>query len=430
MKTHFDVRIALSCLVLILLSGVASAQNPARASISKNQRVPRSFSSSATFLVNRAQVLVLESVREELKLSQQQRDDIDKLLVDWSRRETENVGSRASKTAEEQRAIFGDSRQDAQATWEKIQALLTPEQLKRFDQLALQRKGFRIFVVVPREVSSQLDIDPAQRAKWRDIYLEWENRYGRLPVRNTEGWETLMGRFLAVLTDEQQTQWKELTGEPFGFREPRGGGRRPRMISISFPNLGIEARWLEMDWVHAELKLNDTQRKTITEALDRWKQRYAEVQATVRDGQIPDREAKIRESIASLHQLSIETTDQLLAALKPEQKQRLEQLKLQREGLRALLQPSKAFESLRLSYDQRRKINASHNEFYRAANDQGRFFLNAEERKQFEAKVLEFFTDKQRMAWEALLGEPFDFPDDPFGLKSKTGGDSNNSRDE
>jgi hypothetical protein len=202
------------------------AQTPGRGS---PRRTPRSVTSYGTETSNRAQLLVLVSVRVKLGFSDEQRNGIDKLLVNWP-------------TREEARKTATHSRQDREHTWAKIQQLLTAEQRNRFDQRELQRSGFRVFIYLSRETADKLRLSFKQRARFRGIYADWERNY-ELPRRGTKAWDNLLARFLEVLTDEQREQWTDLVGRPFDFIVPPTQ-RGPRVFQYASPNLGRDATWL------------------------------------------------------------------------------------------------------------------------------------------------------------------------------------------
>ena len=106
-----------------------------------------------------------------------------------------------------------------------IRKTLSPEQMKRLEQLQLQREGALAFN--REEVRKQLAITPEQEEKLRDVQGD-----GFGPPRFDP--ESLDDA-LKILSDEQKSKWKELAGneikfpefQPFGpggFGPPGGGG--------------------------------------------------------------------------------------------------------------------------------------------------------------------------------------------------------------
>jgi hypothetical protein len=105
-------------------------------------------------------------------------------------------------------------------------------------------------------------------------------------------------------------------------------------------------------------------------------------------------------------------SEELVAVvLEPKQAQRLRQLRLQREGLRALQRERVATE-LSLSEEQREEIGQIREKHQRAQTASGR--LNRKERRELreqeDAELLGMLTEEQKKTWEEIQGAPFDFP--------------------
>jgi hypothetical protein len=119
----------------------------------------------------------------------------------------------------------------------RIAAVLTPGQLKRLRQIAMQQQFVRAFDD-PRVVDA-LQLTPAQRDQIRSIQdastLAILNRWPHDPKESRklleQTWHTNIGRIVELLTPDQAAVWKELIGEPFEgelrFRPP-GGYSPPR----------------------------------------------------------------------------------------------------------------------------------------------------------------------------------------------------------
>jgi hypothetical protein len=132
-----------------------------------------------------------------------------------------------------------------------VARLLTPGQLRRFKQIALQQRG--AFAFSDPEVVTALELTPEQRKRVREIQDDagpagpkFDARIVShrgpppegpppfrpgLPPRPPERWadhaRQAVQRLLDLLTPEQQMKWKELTGEPFVGEFHRGPPRFP-----------------------------------------------------------------------------------------------------------------------------------------------------------------------------------------------------------
>ncbi|HEX4143903.1 MAG TPA: serine/threonine-protein kinase [Pirellulales bacterium] len=119
----------------------------------------------------------------------------------------------------------------------RVAALLTPSQLKRLRQIALQQQFVRAFD--DPSVIDSLQLTPAQRDQIRAIQDESSlailNRWPNDPKDSRklleQTWRTNIGRIVDLLTPQQVATWKQLIGKPFEgelrFRPP-GGWSPPR----------------------------------------------------------------------------------------------------------------------------------------------------------------------------------------------------------
>jgi hypothetical protein len=129
-----------------------------------------------------------------------------------------------------------------------VSQLLAPQQLTRLHQIILQQAGG--LALASRQMANDLGLTPAQRRDADAILaklsgqLEETFQQGRGPEGRQQAREARQAageQMLALLTPEQETRWRELTGQPFtgeltlgprGFagggagRGPRYGGRR------------------------------------------------------------------------------------------------------------------------------------------------------------------------------------------------------------
>jgi Spy/CpxP family protein refolding chaperone len=108
-----------------------------------------------------------------------------------------------------------------------ITDILKPEQVKRFEQLQLQQAGVMAFGM-PR-VQEGLKITDEQKTKIRDINQEFQPKMNEARQGFQDDREAAMKKMadlrkeqtekvMAVLTAEQRTSYKDMTGEPFEIK--------------------------------------------------------------------------------------------------------------------------------------------------------------------------------------------------------------------
>lgn len=177
------------------------------------------FGGSVAFLLANA------SVHEELKLKDDQKKAIQDLVAE------------ARKASRELRDLEGDERrQKSREINEKIQAkvkeTLSEEQLKRFSQIRLQLSP-TAQSLLNRQVSQKLELTREQRQKIQEINQTLQKESGKLreklnddnrrevfqQIRKLQ--EVRSEKAVAVLSEDQQKQFKELLGKPFELRRQR-----------------------------------------------------------------------------------------------------------------------------------------------------------------------------------------------------------------
>jgi RNA polymerase sigma factor (sigma-70 family) len=163
----------------------------------------------------------------ELKLSAEQRDEIDRLLDADETRSTEllkemhqaNVAGnpRAAAEAREQgrMQIMKLPTETAVAIKTKV---LKPDQAKRLRQIALQAKGPGAFL--RDDVKAALKYTPEQEKRLTDAV---DGAWDRIRIGGeetaSEAYTAAMTKLLEGLTKEQQKSWDDLTGKPFPMPE-------------------------------------------------------------------------------------------------------------------------------------------------------------------------------------------------------------------
>ncbi|HVK06434.1 MAG TPA: hypothetical protein VM490_23385 [Armatimonadaceae bacterium] len=127
-----------------------------------------------------------------------------------------------------------------------VNEILDPTQQKRYRQLDLQQQGAS--ALMRKDVADELKLTDEQKKALADAQVKAdEDRRAAMQGVDFQGMSAddrakLMtkmqdiqkasgDKMLAVLTDAQKTQWKEMQGTPFTFPAPTpggpGGGRRP-----------------------------------------------------------------------------------------------------------------------------------------------------------------------------------------------------------
>jgi hypothetical protein len=133
-------------------------------------------------------------------------------------------------TAEERQ-----KRQEQAAANEKALAeVLQPDQLKRLKQIALQQQG--AIAVGRPEVAEDLKLSSEQKDKIKAMQQDLQGKMREIMQsgnrdeargKMAELRKSTNEKVVELLSDEQKSKWKELTGEPFSG-EIRLGGDGPR----------------------------------------------------------------------------------------------------------------------------------------------------------------------------------------------------------
>jgi len=174
-----------------------------------------------------------ESVRKELKLSDEQIKKLDEL----SAKQREGFEGLRDASREQRREKFAEL---AKTGREAVNAILTEEQRTRYRQIGLQVRG--LSALGDDEVAQSLSLTDEQKKKVEEIQqASREEMRGlfqgggggdRAEMRKKfeEARKAVDEKLGAVLTPEQQAKWKELTGPKFEgqLQGPGQGGRRGR----------------------------------------------------------------------------------------------------------------------------------------------------------------------------------------------------------
>jgi serine/threonine protein kinase len=195
-------------------------------------------------------LLQREPVQEDLHLTDSQRQALARIDQRW--REGFREAGRFPSEEREQRKL-----QLARDQESEVAQLLTPNQFRRFKEIALQQRGPLAFT--DTDVAASLGLTAAQKRKIREIVEgvgrrpprfqppgggprrrgpqepPWEppgERPRKRPEQRPAGpfrdsWKKALEQILALLKPEQKRKWQELTGEPFAVEGFPGPGRPP-----------------------------------------------------------------------------------------------------------------------------------------------------------------------------------------------------------
>ena len=115
-----------------------------------------------------------------------------------------------------------------------IHEVLEPAEIKRLDEITLQRAGF-MWITRP-DIAAKLELTPEQKEKAAELQKaahkemhdvihtpgSWEDKHATLKELHAANEKKLM----ALLTDAQEAKWKEMCGAPFAgelrLHDPEG----------------------------------------------------------------------------------------------------------------------------------------------------------------------------------------------------------------
>ncbi|MBV9122398.1 MAG: hypothetical protein JO112_03420, partial [Planctomycetes bacterium] len=162
-----------------------------------------------------------QAVREELHITPAQEEKITN-LSDQFREERHLAFQVLCKLPEKER--LGKFKEMASADEEAITTILTPAQVKRLKQIALQERGPR--ALLETEVIRALNLRADQKTRIRgivedaqrevnEIFKHGHHRRREEDQKVQQIWKEAQEKILAQLTPVQQAAWKKMTGEPF-----------------------------------------------------------------------------------------------------------------------------------------------------------------------------------------------------------------------
>jgi hypothetical protein len=180
-------------------------------------------------------ILRAENVQKDLKLSAEQIGKIDATLRSVQEKHRDDFAA-LSDLEPQERMPKMISLNKAVTEDLKKGLSMTAEQAKRYDQISLQQRGLMAFA--DPTVVEKLKLTQDQRSQIREIASAGGAGRGLAALKNASAEEKKdafrkmretqrenMKKVMAVLSDDQKKEWKELTGEPIEIQFA-GGGRR------------------------------------------------------------------------------------------------------------------------------------------------------------------------------------------------------------
>jgi hypothetical protein len=182
-----------------------------------------------------AGLINMEPVQKELKLSE---DEVTK-AKETTKTITDKYMEERQKLADlpqEERGpkMMEMAAKQSEETYTELAKTWKPEQIKRLKQLGVQLQGVAAFN--SPAVDKVLKLTDEQKEKARALNMEQGEEMrgifsgGGDPAENAKKMATMRKEFtakgVAMLTDDQKKEWKDLTGEAFEFPAMAGGGNR------------------------------------------------------------------------------------------------------------------------------------------------------------------------------------------------------------
>jgi Spy/CpxP family protein refolding chaperone len=175
-------------------------------------------------------LLTQKSVQEELKLSDEQKKKVEELAS----KQRENFKGFKDLSEEERKQKFQER---SKASKEEVAKILNQEQQKRFKQISLQLAGSRAFS--DPEVVDALKLTDEQKEKIKgiqeDSFKEMREAFQGDREEARKKMESIRKsadeKAQGVLTQEQKTKWKDMTGAAFTGKlefQGRPGGKKKK----------------------------------------------------------------------------------------------------------------------------------------------------------------------------------------------------------
>lgn len=180
-------------------------------------------------------ILRAENVQKDLKLSDEQVGKINATLRSVQEKHRDEIAALSDLDPQERMPKMIRLNKEVAEELKKDLSM-TAEQAKRFDQISLQQRGLMAFA--DPTVAEKLKLTQEQKSQIREIASASGAGRGPGTLKNAGAEEKKdayrkmrevqrdnVKKAMAVLSDDQKKEWKELTGEPIEIQFA-GGGRR------------------------------------------------------------------------------------------------------------------------------------------------------------------------------------------------------------
>jgi hypothetical protein len=174
--------------------------------------------------------LAAPNVQQDLKLTDAQVGKVQETLRAIRESHQADYASLRDASPEERSAKMATLNETVNAEVKKALSF-SPEQSKRFDQISLQAHGVQAFA--SPTVAEKLALTADQKSKIREIAAATRGSFAGALNKDSSQEERAAARkkmvatqkenltkVQALLTDDQQKAWKELTGEPIEIQYP------------------------------------------------------------------------------------------------------------------------------------------------------------------------------------------------------------------
>lgn len=224
-------KLTVSLVVLVFASAVFAQPGPG----GPGMRQPRGMGFGMGFgMGGGIGLLMMPEVQKELNITEQQMQQIQQLMIQQREQMQPLMQQMRDATPEQRQKLM----EQAMQKWdEALGKVLQPAQRARLRELQLQAQGAS--ALARPDVAKELNLSEEQRKKIGDILAQYGQKQmqlwqqGRGPNVDRQAMMQQMQQLrqqmdkelLAVLTAQQQEQWKKMLGKPFEF--PRMPGMRP-----------------------------------------------------------------------------------------------------------------------------------------------------------------------------------------------------------
>ncbi|MGE3804147.1 MAG: hypothetical protein AB7K24_05695 [Gemmataceae bacterium] len=181
-------------------------------------------------------LLQRKDIQEELKLTD---DQVAKVTDELKK------GRGAIGPVKDRDEYIKKMKEMAEAQDKAIAGILKPEQVKRLDQIDMQRQGLQspkaieALKITDDQQTKIREIQAESFKERRDIFKNGAQKGEELQKKIAEHMEKTAEKMSGVLTPEQKAKWKDLTGEPFKglnqavpFRGIQGGQGGVQVLPI------------------------------------------------------------------------------------------------------------------------------------------------------------------------------------------------------